>query len=150
MLEDVINNSAGYPNTVHFGGSAVLARRGEGALHAARGRLDPAEVGGRAGRRCGHATRPGRSGRRGREPDRDAGLTVTIRLPAAPTGRALSVLSYAATPGRNSDDASAAFRRAINAARSGDEILVPKGSYVFKRPNVVLKSGVGCAARAGR
>ena len=29
MLEDGINNSAGYPNTVHFGGSAVLARRGE-------------------------------------------------------------------------------------------------------------------------
>jgi polygalacturonase len=75
---------------------------------------------------------------------------VTIRLPAAPTGRALSVVSYGAIPGRNSDDASAAFRRAINAARSGDEILVPKGSYVFKRPNVVLKSGVGCAARAGR
>ena len=49
MLEDVINNSAGYPNSVHFGGSAVLARRGEGALHAARGRLDPADVGGRAG-----------------------------------------------------------------------------------------------------
>ncbi len=43
------------------------------------------------------------------------------------------MLSYGATPGRNSDDASAAFRRAINAARSGDEILVPKGSYVFKR-----------------
>lgn len=57
--------------------------------------------------------------------------------------------SYGATPGRNSDDASAAFRRAINAARSGDEILVPKGSYVFKRPNVVLKSGVGCAAQSG-
>jgi hypothetical protein len=31
VLEDVINNSAGYPNTVHLG-SAVLARRGEGAL----------------------------------------------------------------------------------------------------------------------
>jgi hypothetical protein len=72
------------------------------------------------------------------------------RLPAATTGRALSVLSYGATLGRNSDEASAAFRRAINAARSGDEILVPKGSYVFKRPNVALKSGVGCAARAGR
>jgi hypothetical protein len=70
-----------------------------------RGRLDPGEVGGRAGRRCAaDATRPGRSDRRGREPDRDAGLTVTIRLPAAPTGRALSVLSYGATPGRNSDD----------------------------------------------
>jgi hypothetical protein len=70
---------------------------------------------------------------------------VTIRLPAAPTGRALSVVGYGATPGRNSNDASAAFRRAINAARSGDEILVPKGSYVFKRPNVVLKSGQSVA-----
>ena len=96
VLEDVINNSAGYPNTVHFGGSAVLARRGEAPF----------------------------------------------------TPRAVG--SIGATPGRNSDDASVAFRRAINAARSGDEIIVPKGSYVFKRPNVVLKSGVGCAARAGR
>ena len=127
-----------------------MARRGEGALHAARGRLDPAEVGGRAGRRCAaDATRPGRSDRWGREPDRDAGLTVTIRLPAAPTGQALSVLSYGATPGRNSDDASAAFRRAINAARSGDEILVPKAATCSSGPTWCSRAASGALLERG-
>ena len=73
-----------------------MARRGDGALHAARGRLDPAEVGGRAGRRCGHATRPGRSDRRGREPDRDAGLTVRTRCPPGPAMRHGVLLQYSA------------------------------------------------------
>jgi hypothetical protein len=54
----------------------------------------------------------------------------------------LSVLSYGATPGRNSDDASAAFRRATNTARS-DEILVPKGSYVFKHPTWCSRAASG-------
>jgi nitrous oxidase accessory protein NosD len=79
---------------------------------------------------------------------RDAGLTGTVRLPAKPS-RQLTVTSYGATAGRDGDDDSAAFRAAIKGARTGDEIVVPAGNYVFKTPNVTLKDGVSLRGLSG-
>ncbi len=56
---------------------------------------------------------------------------------------------YGATPGKDSDDDSDAFRKAIQAAGTGTEIVVPKGNYVFKKPNVVLKTGVSIRGESG-
>ena len=84
-------------------------------------------------------------------PARDAGPTSTVQLPAAPSGKQLKVTDapYGATAGKDSDDDSAAFRSAIAAAKAGDEVLVPKGNYVFKKPNVVLKDGVSITGESG-
>lgn len=80
---------------------------------------------------------------------RDAGPTSTVQLPADPTGAELKVTAYGATPGKDSDDDSAAFRTAISKARAGDVIVVPAGNYVFKKPNVTLKDGVGIRGEKG-
>jgi parallel beta-helix repeat protein len=82
-------------------------------------------------------------------PAYDAGPTAAIKLPAAPTGQQISVLDKGATPGQDSDDDSAAFRKAISDARSGQVIIVPAGNYVFTKPNVVLKSGVSIRGESG-
>jgi parallel beta-helix repeat protein len=79
----------------------------------------------------------------------DAGPTAAITLPAAPTGKQLSVTAYGATPGQDSNDDSTAFRNAVSAAKAGDEIVVPAGNYVFKKPNVILKSGVSIRGESG-
>jgi nitrous oxidase accessory protein NosD len=82
-------------------------------------------------------------------PAYDAGPQQPIQLPAAPSSPPLDVRTYGATPGNDSDDDSAAFRKAISNADAGREILVPSGSYVFKKPNVVLKTGVSIRGESG-
>ncbi len=79
----------------------------------------------------------------------DAGPTQPIQLPTAPSGPPLDVRAYGATPGNDSDDDSAAFRKAISDAGAGREIVVASGSYVFKNPDVVLKTGVSIRGESG-
>ena len=78
-----------------------------------------------------------------------AGPTRTIALPAAPTGEHIKVTDHGATPGKDSDDDSAGFRNAIKKATSGDEVVVPRGNYVFTKPNVVLPDGVSLRGEPG-
>jgi parallel beta-helix repeat protein len=79
-----------------------------------------------------------------------AGLTVdSVASPTKATKTIDIVKAYKATPGNDSDDDGDAFRKAIQAAGTNTEILVPKGNYVFKKPNVVLKSGVSIRGESG-
>jgi parallel beta-helix repeat protein len=79
-----------------------------------------------------------------------AGLTVdSVASPTKATKTIDIVKAYKATPGNDSDDDGDAFRKAIQAAGTTTEILVPKGNYVFKKPNVVLKSGVSIRGESG-
>jgi parallel beta-helix repeat protein len=79
-----------------------------------------------------------------------AGLTVdSVALPTKATKTIDIVKAYKATPGNDSDDDGEAFRKAIQAAGTNTEIFVPKGNYVFKKPNVVLKSGVSIRGESG-
>ena len=78
-----------------------------------------------------------------------AGLTNSMQLPTAAKTTVDIVKTYKATPGNDSDDDGDAFRKAIQAAGTNTEIVVPKGNYVFKKPNVVLKSGVSIRGESG-
>lgn len=81
----------------------------------------------------------------------NAGLTVSsVALPAATT-KTIDVTKspYNATSGKDSDDDSDAFRKAIQAAGTDTAIVVPSGNYVFKKPNVVLKSNVSIVGKSG-
>ena len=82
--------------------------------------------------------------------ERPAGPTTAVALPAKPNGNPpVKVTDFGATSNNESDDDSAAFRKAIEKAGAGDEILVPKGNYVFKKPNVALKDRVSIRGENG-
>ena len=82
-------------------------------------------------------------------PNHGAGPTATIKLPDPPSKSPLKVTDFGATPGKDTDDDSTAFRNAIGKAQSGQEVVVPAGNYVFTKPNVVLKNGSGSGASPG-
>ncbi len=71
----------------------------------------------------------------------DAGLSVQFQAADAPTGNTVSVLQYGATPGNSSDDDAVAIQRAINAAKAGDAVYIPDGTYHVKSL-IVLRTGI--------
>lgn len=81
-------------------------------------------------------------------PAYDAGVNpATVAQPAAaPTGaKTLSITSYGATSNNSSNDDSAAFNSAMSAAKAGDTVYIPAGTFHLKSDNIVIKSGVNVA-----
>ncbi|MHA0289043.1 right-handed parallel beta-helix repeat-containing protein [Mycobacterium sp. C3-094] len=71
----------------------------------------------------------------------DAGLSVPFQRPDAPSGRTLNVRDYGATSNQSSDNDALAIQKAINAAKAGDTVYIPNGTYHI-RSTINLKSGV--------
>ncbi len=81
-------------------------------------------------------------------PPYDSGLSGVFVFPDSVTGRTLNVLNYGATPNNSSNDDAQAFRNAISAAVTGDEIFIPSGTYHLKTGDILLKSGVSVRGQA--
>lgn len=80
--------------------------------------------------------------------DRD-GAPIEVRRPELATGRSLDVTDFGADPSPGSGDDAAAIRGALAAAKKGDEIVLPAGTYDLRSvdpedrsANIVLRSGV--------
>ncbi|WP_248930826.1 DUF7594 domain-containing protein [Paenibacillus hamazuiensis] len=70
-----------------------------------------------------------------------------VHTPHPVTGQTLNVLQFGADPGDNNNDDTQALQAAINAARPGDEVFLPNGTYNLNYSpdgliNVSLKTGV--------
>lgn len=77
------------------------------------------------------------------------GAPVEVARPDPATGRSLDVTDFGADPAPGSGDDAAAVRDALAAARVGDEVVLPAGTYDLRSTdpgddtaNVVLRSGV--------
>ena len=77
----------------------------------------------------------------------DSGLSVPFESPDAVSGSTVSVLQYGATPGNPADDDAVAIQRAINAAKPGDMVYIPNGTYHVKSM-IMLKTGVSVAGQS--
>ena len=77
----------------------------------------------------------------------DSGLTVPFESPDAVSGATVSVLQYGATSGNSADDDAVAIQRAINAAKPGDMVYIPDGTYHVKSM-IMLKSGVSVVGQS--
>lgn len=77
----------------------------------------------------------------------DSGLNVPFESPDAVSGNTVSVVQYGATSGNPNDDDAAAIQRAINAARPGDMVYIPDGTYHVKSM-ITLKSGVSVVGQS--
>lgn len=75
-----------------------------------------------------------------------AGLSSPVQDPD-PVKTRLVVTNFGAKAGDSNDD-SAAFRKAIAKATAGTEIYVPNGKYVFKTGQVQLKKGVSITGQS--
>lgn len=78
-----------------------------------------------------------------------SGAPVEIPRPEPATGRSLDVTSFGADPSPDSGDDAAAIRAALAAAKKGDEVVLPAGTYDLRSvdpedrtANIVLRSGV--------
>ncbi|MEI2400802.1 glycosyl hydrolase family 28-related protein, partial [Paenibacillus phytohabitans] len=77
------------------------------------------------------------------------GTPIEVPTPGPATGRTLEVTDFGADPEPDSQDDAAAIRAALDAAKPGDEVLLPAGTYDLrstdpndKSANIVLRSGV--------
>ena len=77
----------------------------------------------------------------------DSGLSVPFESPDAVSGSTVSILQYGATPGNPADDDAVAIQRAINAAKPGDMVYIPNGTYHVKSM-IMLKTGVSVAGQS--
>ena len=71
----------------------------------------------------------------------DAGLSDPFLMPTAPSGKTYNVRDYGASSGWSLNDDAAAIQKAINAAKAGDVVYIPNGTYHLKSI-VSLKTGV--------
>ncbi|MFJ7973213.1 right-handed parallel beta-helix repeat-containing protein [Psychrobacillus sp. NPDC096389] len=78
-----------------------------------------------------------------------SGAQIEVPTPGPATGKTLDVTDYGANPNPDSDDDAAAIRAALDAAKPGDEVLLPAGTYDLRSTdpddestNIVLHSGV--------
>lgn len=71
----------------------------------------------------------------------DAGLSDPFQMPSASTGSTLNVRDYGATSNKSSDNDATAIQKAINAAKAGDMVYIPNGTYHIKS-TIILKTGV--------
>ena len=71
----------------------------------------------------------------------DVGLSGFV-CASAPTGAAIDVRDYGATPNDDSNNDTIAIQAAINAASAGSEVYVPAGRYTLRTGGIALKSGV--------
>ncbi|MFK7691291.1 right-handed parallel beta-helix repeat-containing protein [Paenibacillus sp. HJGM_3] len=75
------------------------------------------------------------------------GSAHPLHTPNPVTGQTMNVLHYGADPADNSQDDTAAIQAAIQAAKPGDEVYLPNGTYnLITSPdgviNISLKSGI--------
>lgn len=70
-----------------------------------------------------------------------AGLSEPFLTADPSTGATLDVRDYGATSDNSSDDDALAIQRAIYAARTGDVVYIPEGTYVVKS-SIKLRTGI--------
>lgn len=71
----------------------------------------------------------------------DAGLSDPFLMPTAPSGKTYNVRDYGASSSWSLNDDAAAIQKAINAAKAGDVVYIPNGTYHLKSI-ISLKTGV--------
>ncbi|WHY87051.1 right-handed parallel beta-helix repeat-containing protein [Neobacillus novalis] len=78
-----------------------------------------------------------------------SGAPIKVPTPGQATGRTLDVTDFGADPNPDSHDDAPAIRKALDAAKPGDVVLLPAGTYDLrstdpadKSANIVLRSGV--------
>lgn len=71
----------------------------------------------------------------------DAGLSEPFQRPDAPQGRIWNIRDYGATSNQSSDNDAVVIQGVINAAKAGDTVYIPNGTYHIKS-TINLKSGV--------
>lgn len=83
-----------------------------------------------------------------------SGAPIEVPTPGPATGRTLDVTHFGADPDPDSLDDAAAIRKALDAAKPGDEVMLPAGTYDLRSTdptdesaNIVLRSGVDLRGR---
>jgi hypothetical protein len=77
----------------------------------------------------------------------DAGLSGPFLMPDASTGRTLNVQTYGATSNNSADNDAQVINAVINAARPGDVVYIPNGTYHIKS-TINLKTGVSLVGQS--
>ncbi len=78
-----------------------------------------------------------------------SGAPIKVPMPGPVTGRTLDVTDFGADPDPDSQDDAEAIRKSLDAAKPGDEVMLPAGTYDLRSTdpddesaNIVLRSGV--------